>query len=163
MTSLFEKQNLRSGYIILAVGGAIGGYPFHWQAHAGRFNYIWLNEVIHLKQLEVIWKDCVSNAEKANTAMFSAMSHGLHDLLWTSGSACRETDPCSWVVGISTFLNPDSLGWAYSKDLRREPSGLTLILPGQQDAFFKKLLLSLVSGVQNKVIVRHLHPWVLFL
>lgn len=69
--------------------------------------------------------------------MFSAMSHGLHDLLRTSGSACHETDPCSWVVGISTFFDSDSLGGAYSKDLRWESSGLTLILPGQQDAFLK--------------------------
>lgn len=33
-----------------------GSCRFRWQAHSGRFNYIWLNEVIHLKQFEVILK-----------------------------------------------------------------------------------------------------------
>lgn len=75
--------------------------------------------------------------EKANTAMFSVMpqsSHHLNHLLGTSGSACHETDHCRWVAGISTFLNPHSLSIGAALQLGWEPSEVTLILPGQDDA-----------------------------
>lgn len=48
----------------------------------------------------------------ANAAMVSVIPRSLHHLnhlLGTSGSACQETDHCSRVVGISTFLSSHSV------------------------------------------------------
>lgn len=80
------------------------GCPFHWHAHSVRFNYLWLSKVIHLEQLEVIWKDGIySGRESQQSQVLSGSMILCHfrDLL--------KAFQCSWSAGIATFLNSESL------------------------------------------------------
>lgn len=67
---IWEKLKIWVSYFL--------GCPFYWQAHSGRFNYAWLNEVSIWSNLKLFEKTVFSVAEKANIVIVSAMYHGLY-------------------------------------------------------------------------------------
>lgn len=113
------------------------GCPFYWPAQSGRFNYAWLNEVSIWSNLKLFEKIIFSSRESQHSNRLSHVPQTLHQLHGRSGLLDQPATKLTTAARRWAFLHlllrfPQLRG--DSKHLRWEPSGVTWILPGQQDA-----------------------------